>query len=208
MKKLLFTGLVLSAVLQSQMRQQSKFRALTRPTATVNVVAYEAGGRYLGAPNIRIFMELDEQKDFAAEFHEGRAIQIPYGEYRVEAQQQGFFPDIKRVAVYQPFVTIVVGLRFASELPQIPPMLSGHIVGLRGATDRFFVKLVGIYENVSAESAISSDGSFTVGGLTPGLFALMIVGEKEVLITRTVTIPYVGAPLEIEIKGDVGKRSP
>jgi len=81
-------------------------------------------------------------------------------------------------------------------------------VGLRGATDRFFVKLVGIYENVSAESAISSDGSFTVGGLTPGLFALMIVGEKEVLITRTVTIPYVGAPLEIEIKGDVGKRSP
>jgi len=118
MKKLLFTGLVLSAVLQSQTRQQSKFRALTRPTATVNVVAYEAGGRYLGAPNIRIFMELDEQKDFAAEFHEGRAIQIPYGEYRVEAQQQGFFPDIKRVAVYQPFVTIVVGLRFASELPQ------------------------------------------------------------------------------------------
>ena len=50
------------------------------------------------------------------------------------------------------------------------------------------------------ESAIDTNGGFNLGGLTPGLFVLLIIGEHGILASRTLTIPYIGPPLEVSIK--------
>lgn len=195
-------GMMFSGILQSQTaRQQEKLRAVARPVATVRVVAYEANGRYLGMPDVRTFVELDNKENLASKFHNGVASGIPYGEYQIEGHESAYFPDSRHIAVYQPFVTIVLGLRFASELPQIPPTLPGHVIGLQGSTEKTFAKLIGVYENVSMESSIDGDGRFTLGGLSSGLFVLLIIGEKGVIASRTLTVPYTGPPLEMEIKG-------
>jgi hypothetical protein len=200
MKKLLFAGLALSTMLRPQAgRQEEKLRALAVPASTVRVVAYEANGRYLGAPDISTFVDAGNQQDLAAKFRGGVATAIPYGVYRVEGKQPWYYPDERYVRVYQPSVTIVLGLRFASELPEVPPTLPGRVVGLTGPADRIFAKLIGVYENVSMEAAVDAGGKFTLGGLAPGAFILLIVNDQRILASRTLTIPYTGPPLEIEV---------
>ena len=207
-KKLLLAGIAVSAILQPQTRrQQEKLKALAVPTSTVRVVAYEANGRYLGAPDISAFVDTGNQQDLASRFHGGVATAIPYGVYRVEGKQQWYYPDGRYVRVYQASVTIVLGMRFASELPEAPPTLPGRVVGLTGPTDKTFARLMGVYENVSIEAAIDSEGKFALGGLTPGAFILLIVNDHGILASRTLSIPYTGPPLEIVVGANrVGGR--
>ena len=57
---------------------------------------------------------------------------------------------------------------------------------------------MGVYENISIESAIDNDGRFSLAGLSPGLFVLLIVGEKGIVASRTLAVPYSGPSLEIQ----------
>ena len=167
----------------------------------MEIVAFEAKGRFLGAPTVSVFESYDH-RNLAARFRDGAAEGIPYGVYRVEARMPSFFSDVRYARVYQPVVRVVVGLRFGEELPQVPPSLHGRVLALP-VRSKSFVKLVGVYENVSIESAIDSDGGFSLGGLSPGLFLFLVVGENGILASRTLTVPYTGPPLEIEVKGDL-----
>jgi site-specific DNA-cytosine methylase len=128
------------------------------------------------------------------------AVDIPYGIYRIEGRLPWYYSDTKFVRVYQPLVTVVLGLRFSQELPKVPPTLRGHVTGVPVSTTKAFVKLIGVYEHVSVESLIEGDGTFSLGGLSPGAFLLLVVGEHGIVASRTLTIPYTGPPLEIAIK--------
>lgn len=198
MKALLVAGMAFGTILLiGGVEQRPRERRI--PTATVQVIAYEATtGRYIGAPDIQLFVDRDDQQDLAVAFHDGVATGIPYGTYHVEAKKPYYYSDETSVAVFQPSVTIVLGLRFAEELPDVPPVLTGHITGYQGPTDRVFAKLVGIYGHASAESSIDGKGQFTLGGLPDGVFLLMIVSDHGVLATRTLRIPYTGPPLQID----------
>ena len=200
-RRLWFAGLAAPAMLRPQLtEQQQKARALAVPKATVRVVAYEANGRYIGAPDISLFVDAGGHENLASKFHDGVALDIPYSVYRIEGRQPGYYSDSKYIRIYQPLVTVVLGLRFSTEWS--PLTLSGRVLGYPGPAEKTFAKVIGVYESVSGESPISSDGKFTLGGLSPGLFVLMIVGEKGVRASKTVTVPYTGPPLEIEIKND------
>jgi len=200
-RRLLFLEIAVPAMLRAQLTdQQQKARALAVPKATVRAVAYEANGRYIGAPDISLFVDEGGHENLASRFHDGVAVEIPYSLYRIEGRRPGYYSDAKYVRIYQPLVTVVLGLRFSAE--SSPLTLSGRVVGYPGPAEKTFAKVIGVYENVSAESPISSDGKFTLGALSPGLFILLVVGEKGVIASRTVTIPYTGPPLEIEVKND------
>lgn len=198
MKKILIAAFICSTFIHAQSAEERRL-ALERPTAKVEVVAFEASGRFLGRPKVSTFEDVGDKRNLAVRFRDGVATEIPYSVYRIETRLPGYFPDIRYVQVYQPKVTVVVGLRFGQELPQVPPRLGGRITGLNTPLEKTYVKLIGVYENVSAESAISSDGSFTLAGLAPGKFLLLVVSESGVLASRELTIPYIGPPLDVRI---------
>ena len=170
------------------------------PVARVEVLAFEASGRFLGSPNVTIFSS-DHGHNLANEFHNGAASGIPYGLYRIEGGLPGYYSDAKFIRVYQPVVTVVVGLRFAEELPMVPPSLRGRVAGTSGSGGKIFVRLVGLYENVSIESTINNDGEFSLAGLSSGLFLLLVVGEKGILASQSLTVPYTGPPIVIKVNG-------
>jgi hypothetical protein len=168
--------------------------------ATVHVLAFESRGAFLGAPDVRLF-ESEEHKNLAGAFHGGVADHIPFGDYRIEAYLNGFYPETRYVSVFQRSVTVVVGLLLGREariLP-VPPTLHGRISGPTPELKKTFVKAIGVYSNQSIESGIGPDGGFDLSIPQEGRYVLLVVNEDGVLASRTINSPYSGPPLEIEV---------
>jgi len=198
MTKIVIAALVSLAALCAEAPGQQRGRGSGLAlAAVVQVVAFEAGGRFLGAPDIAVF-ESHDHTSFAGRFHHGEANEIPFGEYRIEGRLPGYYPDVRYVGVYQPKTRVVLGLTFDHELPQRPPSLSGRVTGLPSPVGSSFVRLIGVYSSVSLESSIGDDGRFCLAGVPPGLFVLLVVGEDGVHASRTLRYPYTGSPLEIQ----------
>jgi hypothetical protein len=170
------------------------------PSAKVDVIAFDTNGSLLGPPTVKVFESADGRSNLASMFHVGSADHVPYGNYRLEAYLPAYWSEVRYIRIYQPHVTVIVGLTFGLELPQAPRMLKGRILGQ--IPPKGFVKLIGTYSNISMESAIDADGNFSLGGLSDGKFLLLVVGEKGILASRTVDIPYVGPALEVEVGRD------
>lgn len=167
-------------------------------TAVVEVIAFDTNGRYLGAPTASLF-EADDHTSLAPRFRNGAARSVPFGIYRIEARLPGYSSEVRYVRVFQPSVSVILGLTFSLELPAIPPSLQGHVVGL--IPPRTFVRLIGVYSSTSMESTIDSEGNFRLGGLSDGQFLLLVVSQDGILASKAISIPYTGERLQIEIKG-------
>jgi hypothetical protein len=171
--------------------------------ATVNVVAFDPRlGKLLGPPIIRAFRSEENNRDFARSFQPNAADGIPFDTYRIEAYLPGYFSAIRDVGVYQRSVTIVVGLGFGYELPDIAHTLSlrGRVIGLKAApTNGSFVKLTGIYSAKSTESTINSSGEFEMSGLFTGKYLLLVVTERGVIASQVLTIPDDGPTVDIKV---------
>jgi hypothetical protein len=177
-------------------RGQEKF-------AAVKVLAFDTAGRFLGSPNIKLF-ESETGENLAGKFRGGIAEDIPPGVYRIEAGLPAYYPARKFVRVYQPEVTVIVGLESGfREASTVPLVLHGRITNEVPAVGKHpFVKALGVFADVSAEAIIGPDGTFDLPGLGWGTYLLLVVDEDGVLASRTVTIPYTGSPLQIELKSD------
>jgi hypothetical protein len=181
--------------------------------ATVEVVAFDTRGQFLGRPVVTLF-ESDDHKNLAAGFRAGVAEGIPYGEYRIQGHRTAYFSESRDVRVYQKHTTVILGLAVGFEQSTVPLSLHGRVAGLQSDQQkRTFVKLAGVYSNASLESAVGPDGSFDLAGMIWGVYLLMVVGEKGILASRLIEIPYVGPPLLIEtgrdaVAGDKWERAP
>jgi hypothetical protein len=174
--------------------------------STVEVRAFDTRGKFLGAPNISLFESYDH-RNLASQFHNGIAGRVPFGDYRIEARLTAYSSEIRYVRVYQRKTTVVLGLVLGHELPIIPLSMHGRVVGGRLPPDgRSFVKLSGVFSNLSMEATISADGGFDLVGLSWGAYLLMVIGENGILAIQAISIPYVGPPLEIEIGKDNAVR--
>ena len=99
-------------------------------TASVQVLAFEAGGAFLGPPQVRVFESWDH-KDLAGAFHGGIAEGVPFGVYKIEAHRPGCVPETRYVSVFRKHVTIIVGLAVSRETNGLPvwPALHGKVDG-------------------------------------------------------------------------------
>jgi hypothetical protein len=191
---------IVSGWLAAQVEQKSRAKSADQFLATVQVLAFDTRGLFLGTPTVRLF-ESEDHKDLASAFHAGPADRIPFGVYKLEAYMNGFYPEVRYVAIYQPRVTVIVGLPFGREvltLP-VPPMVEGKLLGSLPRDKKYFAKLIGIYSNRTLESNISADGRFDFSVPWDGRYLLLVVSEDGVLATRTIDVPYTGPALEIKI---------
>jgi hypothetical protein len=169
-------------------------------TASVRVLAFEAGGAFLGAPEVRVFESWDH-KDLAGAFHAGIAEGVPFGVYKLEAHRLGCVPETRYVSVFRKRVTVIVGLAVSRETNGLPvwPALHGKVTGALPPGKKAFVRLVGVYSSQALESSIDSDGGFDFSVPQYGLYVLLVVNEDGVLASRIVSNPYSGPPLEIQV---------
>jgi hypothetical protein len=171
-----------------------------RLSSTVSVIAFDTNGKFLGSPSVSVFEDPDDRNNLAAKFQKGVAAQIPYGMYRIVGYLTGYSSDMKYVWVYQSHVSVVLGLEIGAEKPVIPPTLHGRVVGSVSEA-RSFVRLVSVYSSSSVDSAISSDGNFDLSVPPGGKFLLLVIGERGVLASRAISLPYTGPPLEVSVEG-------
>jgi hypothetical protein len=184
--------------------EESKRDALRVSTASVQVLAFDTRGPFLGAPNVSLF-ESFYHKNLAGKFHGGLAEGIPYGVYRIEGRLPAYSSEARYVVVYGPKVTIYLGLAGGIELPATPTTIHGRVVGLPAAAGKAcFVKLVGVFSSESMESPVGSDGGFDFSGLSDGRFLLLVVTSEGVLASRLIDFPYSGPSLEIDLRRDHG----
>jgi hypothetical protein len=176
---------------------------------TVNVIAFETRGRFLGIPHVRIF-ESEDHTNFASAFHEGVATSIPFGVYRIEAYVEGFYSEQRYVAIYQEHVTIVMGLPFGREAMVLPVAagLHGKIVSSLSRDLTSFVRLTGIYSTQSIEASIREDGTFDLSVPWEGRYLLLVINERGIVASQLVNIPYSGPPLELQMGQEFGPRPP
>ena len=167
--------------------------------AKIRVIAFDTNGRLLGPPVVTVF-DSDEGNHLAAEFHAGMAVGVPYGTYRIKAHLTAYASDVRYVRVYQPSVTIIVGLTLSEELPEFPPTLRGRIKSQREIPKQTFVRLVGLYSAISIDASVAADGAFELGGLSAGRFLLLVIDNTGVLTSKIVTIPDSGLPLELDLQ--------
>ena len=166
--------------------------------AKIRVIAFDTSGKLLQTPVVAVF-DSDEGKHLADEFHSGVAVGVPYGTYRIEAHLTAYASDIRYVRVYQPNVTVILGLTLSEELPEVPPTLRGCITSQGELPENVFVKLLGVYNTISMEAYVSANGGFELGGLTVGRFLLLAIDKSGILASKVVTIPYSGPPLELNV---------
>ena len=167
--------------------------------ARVEVQAFDTRGRFLGAPTVDLFESEDDHANIASRFHAGVADRVAFGVYRIEAHLTAYYAETRYVGIYQPQATIVVGLAFGYELPRVPLKLRGRVVGKARFSEARFIRLVGVYSSLLAESAIGSNVDFDLAGLSWGQYLLLVVGESGILASRPISIPYTGPPLRIQI---------
>jgi hypothetical protein len=179
------------------------------PVARVRIIAFDSTGNLLGPPNVTTF-EGEDRRNIAINFHAGVAEGVPFGLYRVEARLPAYYAATRYARVYQRDVTVVVGLESgAYEASPIPLRLEGRVIGLpAAAAGNGFVRLIGVFSDITIESGIRSEGTFEISGMPVGRYVLLVVAEKAILASKVVTIPYAGPRLQIEIRRDHAVGTP
>jgi len=170
-------------------------------SATVEVLAFDTRGKFLGAPIIKLFESYDH-KNLSSRFRGSVAQAVPFGEYQIEGYLPAYSSDKRWVRIYQQRVTVILGLTVGYERPSAPLTIRGHVTGQVSPEKKTYVRLIGVYSDVSLESAIGIDGGFDLAGLTWGAYLLLVISEDGIVASRTINVPYTGVPLEIEIKRD------
>ncbi len=164
--------------------------------ATVEVMAFDSRGKFLGAPMVTVF-ESDDHTNFAAKFRNGVADRIPFGMYKVEGRLTGYSSEVRYIRIFEHRALVVLGLPVGRERPMLPPVTNGRILGSLPPEKKTFVKITGIFSSVSEEGSIGRDGEFRFAGLPNGLYLILVISEDGILASRVVSIPSSSIELEV-----------
>jgi hypothetical protein len=142
----------------------------------------------MGAPLRHATVQLFEPgSQKAREAGAGDFAQIAYGAYVVKATAPGFEPGEREILVDHDYVWITLALvAWRGHLPPVQPVLAGRVITQFSGV--MWAKLVGIFNGVSMESAVSSSGYFHFEPKVVGVYVVILLGEGRVLGMAQVTL--------------------
>ena len=161
--------------------------AVAAPNARVSVVVSDRFGYRLDFTQLQV-LRLGDRKDFSASFKKFEAERIPYGTYRLRLIAPGFNIREQDIRVYQPIVTVRIGLSFGSIAPPY------QYIELRGIVtpaqnDEVWVALMPIIDNgCRVDDRITDDGTFSFTAIEPGHYLLVVIRGTTVLHTRQISV--------------------
>jgi hypothetical protein len=171
--------------------------AASEEKATIKVVAVDSFGVSFGRVRITLFRN-DAGTDFTTRFSGALGKNIPLGEYLIRIESEFGGPIAKRVVVRQPDCLLLIAAdpMFIRYPPGHPPMLSGRIEPPPEQPSQVvWVKLCGVYLDGCDLSEVKADGSFTFTNLTPGSYAISVLGSPVNAMTEQVEIHNPGSVL-------------
>lgn len=128
-------------------------------------------------------------KSFRANFQGLRGSNIPYGDYILRLAVPGFREYEQTLRVYQPLVSVRIGLSVSRIVDTPIPIARGIIKPITKETVSLWVKLMPIVNNGSLmESRVKSDGSFRLAGFDPGEYLLVVIRGTKVIYSKQVSL--------------------
>jgi|RhiMetdeSRZDD1v2_1073273.scaffolds.fasta_scaffold504828_2 hypothetical protein len=128
-------------------------------------------------------------KSFQANFRGLRGSNIPYGDYILRLSVPGFRKYEQTLRVYQPSVSVRIGLIVSLNVDAPIPIAKGAIRPISKDTASLWVKLMPVTNNSSLmESRVQADGSFRLAGFDPGEYLLVVVRGTTIIHSRQVSL--------------------
>lgn len=177
------------------------------PTATVHLkILLPANADDLGVAKVTLFKSESTGQDYAKQFRDNTAPNIPFGIYQLEAYTDGFASAEREVVVYQSEVWVVMGLKIGGiDYDQRRFKLSGTVRHLPSTVQPVWVRLTGVHSTLVMDAKLDVNGNFVMAGLPEDKCVVIVWSGTRILDTRPLDIPK-HQPLVIDLAQGKGQR--
>ena len=120
---------------------------------------------------------------------------LPYGLYELEIQAAGFSKRQERVAIYQPEVSLRIGLVVSPGHLEKRSQIRGALVHSDTNPGTLWVRLVPQYSSDFFEDDVTAKGTFNFTDVPPGRYVLLVFSTEGLALAKQVE--YVGGNLKL-----------
>jgi hypothetical protein len=154
--------------------------------AAIHIQSVDILGRSIRKGRVQL-TSVGNRNGAVFESEAGDFARVPYGDYRVRALAPGFNTGERSITIDRPNMWVTMPLTVWSHFVSDEPVLSGKIVPpiVDGAV---WAKLVGVYNNVILESAVSEQGLFHFEPKDPGVYIVLVIKSDRVLDTAQIEL--------------------
>lgn len=118
------------------------------------------------------------------EFRKGRAENIPFGEYTLNVERQGFKSYERRLGIYSSEVFVMVHLQVAN-MGFARFTLMGTV---RPALGSEWIRIMPVVNGSHGEARLRQDGSFSIGSVESGDYFLLVMRGSRAVLTKQLVI--------------------
>lgn len=154
--------------------------------AAIHIQSVDILGRSIRKAHVRL-TSVGNGNGAVFESETGDLDRVPYGDYRVRALAPGFNTGERSITIDRPNMWVTMPLTVWSHFVRDEPVLSGKIVPPI-ADGTVWAKLVGVYNNVVLESAVTGQGLFHFEPKDPGLYIVLVIKSDRVLDTAQIEL--------------------
>lgn len=118
-------------------------------------------------------------------------VNLPYGDYHARVECAPYLPADRAIAVREPHVYYIIGLKFAG-IEMAPP--SGRLIGQikRPVDTRSWCKVTGIFTGDQFFSTVSPTGEFSYADLPVGLYSIVCRVSDDLFLNGTTKVTLDG----------------
>ena len=165
-----------------------------RQFGRVNFEAFSFLGERL--PNVSIdLVEVGGPQSLKRNINGTTATKVPFGLYEARVWSPGFKSARREFRLNDSEISIRVQLALSMECSVLHEL--GGVVGPLPSSRQLWVKVVPLQGVGSSEVPVNRSGYFRFSGLDDGQYLLLVVDEKEVVHTTTMTVPSAMSNMKI-----------